>query len=172
VIPIPSFVLRAALALAAVGALWFAGHRYLEQVEQRGYDRAVAEGLKQHAKDMAKAQEETESLRAAMRDQDERRYQENQRHEAQIADLERRARAGAVRLFCPAASTVSATAASEDRPAAAGRGTEEGQPLVPDAAADVLRIGAGIARDVRDYNDLLQRYEACRAIADTGEFKP
>jgi hypothetical protein len=150
--------------LLAAGARVSLRH-YGEERYQAGYDAAVAAG--KEARDSAEvANLAIESgLRAQLLDRDTAALRKEQDYASNLADAQRRVRAGDDRLRCPAASPVQAAAAAADRPAAAGPGVDgEGTEIVPDAAAEVLGDGATAAGIVRKFDRLKQRFEACRAV--------
>lgn len=150
--------------LLAAGVLLGLRH-YGNQRYQAGYDAAVTAG--KEARDSAETTNLAieSGLRSQLLDRDTAALRKEQEHAQALADAQRRVRAGTDRLRCPAARPVQPTAAPGDRPAAAGPATDgPGPDIVPEAAADVLGYGAAIAGLVRRYDQVVERFEACRAV--------
>lgn len=150
--------------LLAAGALLGLRH-YGNERYQAGYDAAVAAG--KEARDAAAtANLAIESgLRAQLLDRDTAAFRKEQEYASNLADAQRRVRAGTDRLRCPAASPVQPGAAAEGRPAAADPPADGPRPdVVPEAAADLLGIAADVAGLVRRYDQVVERFEACRAV--------
>lgn len=102
----------------------------------------------------AKRQDE---LQLAADESEMKRAVDNDQHAKDLAAVRTAARAGAVRLSIPGACR---PAASAQAGAAAGPGAEERADILPGTADDLIRIAGDSARDVRDFNDLLDRYNA------------
>lgn len=152
------------VVLLATGA-WLERRHYGNERYQVGYDAAVAAG--KEARDSAEtAHLAIESgLRAQLLDRDTAALRKEQEYASNLADAQRRVRAGDDRLRCPAASPVQPASAATDRPAAGAPAVDGGGPdLVPEAAADVLGYGAAVAGLVRRYDAVIERFEACRAV--------
>ena len=152
-------VLAGLLVVGWLGVMHYGGTRY-----GAGYAAAVEEG--KLARDAAA--EINRTIEADLRDQlharDSAAHRKEQEHAQDLAAAQRRMRAGTDRLRCPA-RPVPAGAAPGDRPVAAqpdadGRGSE----LVPEIASEILADGADIARIVRQYDQVVERFEACRAV--------
>lgn len=156
----------AAVVLAIVLVL---GWKYvIGQAEKRGYDRAVQDGQATMLAEAAKAKITEDTLRKMLDDKDKAAQTKENEYAENLKAAQRRARAGTDRLFCPgqvptAATRAGGPAASE--PAADAGGT----PLVPDVAAEILGDAATAAGIVRKFDRLFERFEACRAVANTGQ---
>ena len=155
----------ASVVLLAAGVLSvraYGAHRY-GAGHDAGYAAAVAAGKAQHDRDAAVAAKAESDLRAQLAARDVAAHQKEIEHAQDLADAQRRVRAGTDRLRCPA-GPVSTAAAPGDRPVAAGPAVDPGGPdLVPEAAA-VLGYGAAVASLVSRYERLEQRFEACRTV--------
>ena len=151
------------VAGALLGLRHYGNERY-----QAGYDAAVAPGKEaRYSAETANLAIES-GLRAQLLDRDTAALRKEQEYASNLANAQRRMRAGDDRLRCPVASAVQSAAAAADRPAAAGAPADgPEQDLVPEAAADVLGYGAAIAGLVRKYERVIQRFEACRAVNAT-----
>jgi hypothetical protein len=150
-----------ALAVGAwVGIDQFGNERY-----QAGYDAAVEAGIKQRDHDTDENRKTESDLRAQLAARDADAHRKEVEYETNLEAAERRVRAGTDRLRCPAAGPVQSAAASGDRPAAAGAPADgQGQDLVPEVAADLLSIAADVAGLVRRYEQVVERFEACRKV--------
>lgn len=153
--------------LFAVGAWLGVRHYGAEQYDaghDAGYAAAVDVGKKQRDRDTYLNQQTEDELRALLAAKDADAYRKEQEYASNLADAQRRVRAGTDRLRCPA-STVQPGTAAEGRPAAGGPAADGGgADLVPEAAADVLGDGATVAGLVRKYDRLTERFEKCRAV--------
>jgi hypothetical protein len=157
---IAAFMLAALLLGAVFGMKHYGTERY-----DAGYAAAVAAGKAQHDRAAAVALKIESDLRDQLAAKDADAHQKDIEHAQDLADAQRRVRAGTDRLRCPAASTIQPAAATADRPVAVGPATDGGgSDLMPEAAADVLGYGAAIAGLVRRYDRLEQRFERCRAV--------
>lgn len=85
---------------------------------------------------------------------------ERANHDAEVANLRAAARAGAVRLSIPVAACANAAAGAAGNSAAAGPAREERRDVVPRIADDIFRVAGNAANDVRDFNELRDRYDA------------
>jgi hypothetical protein len=158
------FIGVALAALLAAGAM-LGLHHYGNERYQSGYDAAIVAG--KEARDSAEvANLAIESgLRAQLLDRDTAALRKEQEYASNLADAQRRVRAGDDRLRCPAANPVQPAAAAPDRSAAPGAPADgQGSDLVPEAAADLLGIAADVAGLVRRYDQVVERFEACRAV--------
>lgn len=155
--------LRGLLVLVVLGVIGVAAARYLDRVEQRGYDRAVADGEKTRKADAEEALKAERKLRAMLAAEQKQRFEESQAHAKNIADLQAAARAGAERLRCPATRPVPTAPAPADRSAAAGAEPANGPELMPEATADVFGLAGSIAEVVRQRNALIIHFNAARA---------
>ena len=157
------FVSAVAAVLFAVGA-WLVVRHYGAARYYAGYAAAVAAG-KEARDSAATANLAIESgLRAQLLDRDTLALRKEQEYASNLADAQRRVRAGTDRLRCPA-STVQPGAAAESRPTAPGAPADGGGPeIVPEDAAEILGDGAAVAGLVRRYDQVVERFEACRAV--------
>jgi hypothetical protein len=152
-----------AIALA-VGA-WVSVMDYGDVRYQAGYDAALDAGIKQRDLDAAENRKTESDLRAQLAQRDADAHRKEQEYASNLEAAQRRVRAGTDRLRCPAASPVQSAAASGDRPAAANAPADgSGPDLVPEAAADVLGLAADVAGLVRRYDQVVERFEACREV--------
>lgn len=152
-------VLVGLLVVGWLGVMHYGGTRY-----DAGYAAAVAEG--KTARDAAaEINRITETdLRAQLHARDSAAHRKEQEHAQDLAAAQRRARAGTDRLHCPA-GPVPAGATPSDRPTAGALGADGAGPaIVPEVAAEILADGADIARIVRQYDRVVERFEACRAM--------
>jgi hypothetical protein len=150
--------------LVAVGSVLWVRHYGAEQY-QAGHDAAIAAGKEQYDRDAAAARKTESDLRAQLRAKDADALRQKEEHEKNLANAQRRMRAGADSLRCPAVGPVPDHAAPDDRPAAGGPDPDTAGPrIVPETAADLLGVAADIAGIVRKYDRLEQRFEACRAL--------
>jgi hypothetical protein len=149
-------------ALAVAG--WFGLHHYGAERYNVGYAAAIAAGKAQHDRDAAAALKTESDLRAKLAAQDVEAIRKEQEYASNLADAQRRVRAGTDRLRCPA-NPVQPAAAPGDRPAASTPAADGGGPdLMPEAASDVLGYGAAIAGLVSRYAEVVERFDECRAV--------
>lgn len=152
------------MLILLLGGAWGIRHYGAERY-QAGWDGAVAAG-KEARDSAATANLAIESgLRAQLLDRDTLALRKEQEYASNLEAAEHRVLTGADRLRCPAAGPVQPAAPAGDRPVAAESGAGgKGQELVPDAAADVLGIAADVAGLVRRYQQVVDRFDACRAV--------
>ena len=153
-------VLAVLLAAGArIGLQHYGNERY-----QAGYDAAVAAG-KEARDSAATANLAIESgLRALLLDRDTAALRKEQEYASNVADAQRRVRAGDDRLRCPA-SPVQPAAEAPDRSFAAGPAVDgEGPAMVPDDSAALLGLVADHQRLVQRYARIIQRFEECRTV--------
>lgn len=152
----------ALIALLVSG--WLTVEHYGAERYQAGYSAAVAAGKEQHDRDAAAAHQTESDLRSQLAARDADAFKKDQEYAANLETAQRRMRAGADRLRCPA-SAVQPTATPGDRPAAAEPAADgEGLDIVPEAAAAILGDAADIAGLVRRYQQVVDRFEACRVL--------
>jgi len=152
------------LAGLLVGGVLQVRHYGAEQYAA-GQAAAVAAGTEARDSQAAANLAIESGLRTRLLEQDTAALRKEQDYASNLEVAQRRVRAGADGLRCPAASPVPAGAAPGDRPLAGGPAPDEqGAELVPDAAAEVLGDGAAVAGIVRKFDRLEQRFEACRAV--------
>lgn len=157
-----------AIAIAACAVFWW--NHTISTAEQRGYDRAVEDGRKALDVERARADAAEDTLRNRLAEKDRIAKEKEDEHKTQLEDAQRRARAGRDRLYCPAAGPIPATTPATGGQAAGGFVPDErGAPIVPEMAAEILGDAAAGASIVRKYDRLVERFEACRTIANTGQ---
>lgn len=87
-------------------------------------------------------------------------------HAKDVDTLRASVRAGAVRLSVPVARCEVPASNAADNPAVvAAPGSEARADLVPGIADAIFRLAGQSADDVRDYNEVIERYEACRTFS-------
>lgn len=151
------------LILLLAGAWWI--NHYGAEKYDAGYAAAVAAGKTQHDRDAAAAHKTESDLRAQLRAKDADAKQKEDEYATNLQNAQHRVRAGADSLRCPAAGPVPAAAAPDDRPAAGGPDPEAERPrIVPEVASDLLGVAADLARVVRQYDRITERFEECRAL--------
>lgn len=149
--------------LLATGG-WLGLQHYGAERYDAGYAAAVDVG-KDERNSAAVANLAIESgLRAQLLDRDTAALRKEQEYASNLEAAQRRVRIGTDRLRCPARA-VPGAAAAEDRPAAGDApGDGQGPDIVPETAADLLGIAADVAGLVRRYDQVVERFEACRAV--------
>lgn len=151
------------LAVGGMAVRAYGNHRY-DAGHAAGYAAAVDVGKKQRDRDAYLNQQTEDELRAMLAAKDADAHRKEQQYASNLEAAQRRVRAGVDRLRCPA-GPVPASAAAEDRPVAGALAVDGGGPdLMPEAAADVLGHGAAIAGLVSRYAEVLDDFEACRAV--------
>ena len=147
----------------AVGA-WVTVMDYGDIRYQTGYNAAVDAGVKQSNREADENRKIESDLRAQLAERDAEANRKEQEYASNLADAQRRVRAGTDRLRCPA-NSVQPAAAPATGPAPSTPATDGAGPdLVPEAAADVLGYGAAIASLVSRYAEVVERYDECRAM--------
>jgi hypothetical protein len=169
----------AALALAALVAAEQAYEAHLvEKGDTAGYARSNGEWTKKEAKieaaavfeakaDTLKAREETAALQLKFDQLGDIQQKARIDHENDIRIAVAGALAGTERLSVPTAGrpggTLSEIGAVEGATAGAGAAPEARADLLPQISAAVLGFAGDHGQLVRDYNDLLERFNAARA---------
>jgi hypothetical protein len=153
------------VAIALAAGAWVGVDEYGNRRYEAGYNMAVEAGIKQRDHDAEENRKTEADLRAQLAERDAIAQRKEKEYASNLADAQRRVRAGTDRLRCPAAGPVQPSAAAADRPAAGapavdGPGTE----LVPDASANILGVGATFAGLVRKYDEVTGLYETCRRL--------
>lgn len=149
--------------LLAGGTAWHL-HK-VSEARKEGYAAAVTAGEVQRLADADKALQTERNLRNQLSIKDDAARAEKEKHDEDLADAQRRMRAGTDRLRCPAASTVHAVTTAPAGPTAGGPAPDEpGAAVVPEVAADILGLAADTAELVRKYDRVVDRYDACRAL--------
>jgi hypothetical protein len=174
---IPSWI-RVVAILALVGAVVWGVNAWEESVYQRGYGVAMAEAearekqIQIEAKDKlanatADALAKEREIRRAFDAMSASRLKKESENETIIARLRADARAGALRLSIAInAGSLPGGATAADSAAAGTPVRETRADVLPGTADDVLRIAAGTARGVRDYNELIDRYNEARRVCN------
>ena len=155
-------------ALVLMGGAWLGLHHYGAERYDAGHDAGYAEavdlGKKQRDRDAYLNQQTEDELRAMLAAKDADAHRKEQEYASNLEAAQRRVRAGTDRLRCPASPVQPSTAAT-DRPAAGGTPADgQGPDVVPETAADLLGIAADVAGLVRRYDQVVERFEACRAV--------
>lgn len=150
----------AAAGLLALLCGWDA-HR-MDNAYKAGGDAARATAARLTAAETSYHAEQTAELRDTIDQQSTLRSREKAQHEIDLDLVRRTAARGAVSLRAPGAcpafvGPADSSAAPAGRPGPAQDGT-----LLPATAVDVLDAAGGSAKDVRDYNALLDLYEEVR----------
>ena len=136
-----------------MGAGAWIDHSYMA----RKYNKLAAQHVAALAQANAANLKRQDELQLAADESEMKRAVDNDQHAKDLASVRAAARAGAVRLSIPGACR---PAAGAQAGAAAGPGQEERADVLPGTADDLIRIAGDSARDVRDYNALLERYNA------------
>lgn len=165
------------LAAAALGVAWFGHSRYAAGYDARNKIAIAAEAaisaqardkLDAATADAATREKALETLVAALKAQ---REQDEATNAKNLETMRARAAAGTERLSiraeCPARALPGRAAPAEPA-AAAGTGGETRADVVPSTAADVFSIAEGIAELVRDYNRVVDLYDAARNTCNGG----
>jgi|GEM_PF-5563708 len=118
---------------------------------------------KKHAADAASALKRERDLRANFDAQMTERDQREKQYEDRIAALQADARASRLKLsIATPRSSLPGCLQGTDSTIASGTGGEARADLMPEAAAAAIGIAADSARDVRDYNRIVDLYNAAR----------
>lgn len=154
-------VLAVLVALGAWrGVVYYGGTRY-----DAGYGAAVAAGEKLRDHEADENRKTESDLRTQLAERDADTHRKEQEYASNLEAAQRRVRAGTDRLRCPATGSVQPAAAAADRPAAGGApADDQGPDVVPEAAAELLGIAADVAGLVRRYDQVVYRFERCRAM--------
>lgn len=171
---------KALILLAAIAAVIRAYKAWEHHVYQQGYKAASTEWQAKEAAIQADAAEKLATATNEARAREQKlladlngmsiiRIEENEKHEKAIDQYVAAARAGALRLSvaidprsiprCPAAA---------DPVPAGGPGPETRADLMPDAAAEVLSTAGRSAKDVHDYNAVIDLYNRARKTCNAG----
>jgi hypothetical protein len=150
--------------LVALGG-WLGISHYGAERYDAGYSAAVAAG-KEARDSAAVAHLAIESgLRTQLLDRDTAALRKEQEYASNLADAQRRVRAGTDRLRCPTGS-VPAAPAPAGRSAAGGPAVDGGgADLVPEAAADVLGDSCRTRAEVRPPHPAIRSLPGCEREA-------
>lgn len=167
VIPLPyRLAIVAGLFAAAFGFGWVKGAGHVQAAWTTADALRVKQDDSHLAADNARAQADTDKLRAVFDAAAELRYKENTQHEHDLEAVRARAAAGVERLRCPASALPADAQAAHPGPAAGPGAEDRPGEIVPAAAADLFRIGAGVAGVVRDRNALIDLYNQAQATCN------
>lgn len=108
-------------------------------------------------------------LAALISVKDTQLYESTQNHEKVIKDYESKLRSGAERLSIAINRATSTCASSTDTGTASQSGKEERADVMPETAARILGIAGDAAKDVRDYNALVDIYNAARTACNSSK---
>lgn len=154
-------------AIVLIGLALFGGLNLLDYGVKRydeGFDAAIKIGMQRRDAD-AEINRQTEiDLRTQLGIKDTAALKKEKDHALSLAAAQRRILTGADSLRCPA-RPVPATSTTGDRSVASGPASDvAGSELVPEAAADLVGIASDVERVVRQYDRVVERFEACRAM--------
>jgi len=169
---IPSIWVRWAI----LAALWAAsvGFGYVHGLTHEKATWQAADALRERQDgahlliDTQHARDAEQKLRDSFDKADTKRQEDKDVHEKELDKLRASVRAGTERLRCPGAK-IPASAAPDNSATASGPSNEgRSGDLVPQAAVDILGIGARIRGLVRERNDLIDKYNAARETCNGG----
>jgi hypothetical protein len=154
-------------AIVLIGLALFSWLSLLDYGAERydeGFEAAINIGKQRRDAD-AEINRQTEmDLRAQLGIKDAAALKKEKDHAQSLAAAQRRHLTGTDSLRCPA-RPVSTTTTAIDRSIASGPAADdEGPELVPEAAADLVGIASDVERLVRQYDRVVERFEACRAV--------
>lgn len=154
-------------AIVLIGLALFGWLNLLDYGVERydeGFEAAIEIGKQQRDAD-AEINRQTEvDLRTQLGIKDTAALKKEKDYAQSLAAAQRRHLIGTDSLRCPT-RPVPATATTGDRPAASGPAADHGgSELVPEAAADLIGIASDVERLVRQYDRVVERFEACRAV--------
>jgi hypothetical protein len=154
-----AIVLIGLALLAWLNLLDYGVERYDE-----GFEAAIKIGKQRRDAD-AEINRQTEvDLRKQLGIKDTAALKKEKDYAQSLAAAQRRHLIGTDSLRCPA-RPVPVTATTSDRPAASGPAADgNGPEIVPEAAADLVGIASDVERLVRQYDRVVDRFEACRAV--------
>ena len=129
-----------------------------------GFEAAIKVGKERRDAD-AEINRQTETdLRKQLGIKDTAALKKEKDHAQSLAAAQRRILTGTDSLRCPA-KPIPVSSTTVDRSAAGGPTADEGgSELVPEAAADLVGIASDVERLVRQYDRVVERFEACRAV--------
>lgn len=154
-------------AIVLIGLALFGWLNLLDYGVERydeGFEAAIKIGKERRDAD-AEINRQTETdLRTQLGIKDTVALKKEKDYALSLAAAQRRHLTGTDRLRCPA-RPVSVAAATGDRSVASGPAADDGGPeLVPEAAADLVGVASDVERLVRQYDRVVERFEACRAV--------
>lgn len=155
----------ALLLLAAVGYHLYA----VDDARTSGFNAAVDQRKNKDNAELVKAGDESRAkeakLQAVIAAGVLERSQLKAQNETYQTELAARFRAGTERLRCPG-TVVRRQAPASNPTAASGPTPEQGTDVVPETAIDILGIAGSNAKDVRDYNAVVQLYNLMAATCN------
>jgi hypothetical protein len=166
----------AAIILAVIGAALGTIHHVIyrsgfddateiAKLEKKKTDDAARD---KYDKQAATALQTERALRKTIADMSADRIEKEANYENVISGLRADARSGALKLrIAVARRPVSECATSTDTTAAGGTGAETLADIMPGTADRIIGIAGGSAKDVRDYNRVIDLYEAARAVCNS-----
>lgn len=176
---IPLWV-RGLLILAVLSAAYTGVKVFENRAYDRGYDARDVEAKAREAQisldaferfntAAAEAKTRETELRSALAASDAKRFKDNTRHEKTISSLIARANAGDIGLRVNVnGNSIPGCAPANLGPLTPRPSDETRADLMPGTTANILRLAGNSARDVRRYNDLVERYEraveTCNAV--------
>lgn len=157
-------------ALLLIGVLFAVDAYRVHEADQTGYvrattERAARDGAQKIADD-AKAANDTKTRQEKADIEAAQRQQEKAKYEATIEDFRAAARRGNSGMRAPGACIPAASPGVGAGPAG-GPVAETGYVLMPETAESVLDAAAVIRQGVLDRNALIDKFNECRAAANT-----
>lgn len=140
------------LVIGLAAGAW-ADHTYMSGK----YDKLVAKQTEALAQTNAANQKESIELQDRVDDLNTQKVRDDEQHAKDLESVRAAARAGTVRLSIPGACRTNASKEASPAPTA---GAEERADLLPGTADAIIRIAGDSAKVVRDYNQLLDQYNA------------
>jgi hypothetical protein len=172
-------LLYKALAVAALIAAVIFGYKAWEHhIDQQGYARANGEWELKEAQIKADAAQKLadatvaarakeQALNRSLLTETEKRLMENAAHEKTIAGLNTAIRTRDLRLSIAIdPRSLPGCATASDSTPSGGPGTEARAGVMPETAVDILGIAGDIAKNVRDYNAVVDAYNRARAVCN------
>lgn len=150
-VPTWPFVVGTLVIGIAAGA--WADHAYMSGK----YAKLVAKQTEALAQANAANQKESIELQDRVDDLNTQKVRDDEQHAKDLESVRAAARAGTVRLSIPGACRANSSKEASPAPAT---GAEERTDLLPGTADAVIRIAGDSAQSVRDYNQLLDQYNA------------
>ena len=154
-------------AIVLIGLALFGWLNLLDYGVQRydeGFEAAIKIGKQRRDADAEISRQTEVELRTQLGIKDTAALKKEKHHALSLAAAQRRILAGTDSLRCPARA-VPVTATTGDRSVAGGPAADDdGSELVPEAAADLVGIASDVERLVRQYDRVVERFEACRAV--------
>jgi hypothetical protein len=170
-----------ALAVAVLIAAIIFGYKAWEHhVDQGGYNRADAEWQKKEADIKADAAQKLadatgaarakeQALNRSLLTETEKRLMENAAHEKTIDNLNTAIRARDLKLSIAIdPRSLPRCAPTGDPAATPGPSTETRADVMPETAVAILGIAGDSAKNVRDYNAVVDAYNAVRETCNAG----